>query len=135
MPIASSRFSVAIHSLLILVAYPQRPVSSDFIAASVGTNPVLIRRLMGELRAAGLVDSRAGSTGGFVLKKAASEISLDAVYHAVEESQVFHQHGHPNKQCPIGNRIKSVCTTVFADAEMAMIANLKTRTIADLATV
>lgn len=133
MPVANNRFSVAIHTLLILAMHPGRPVSSDLIAASVGTNPVLIRRLMCELRAAGLVTSRAGSAGGFTLGKAAGEISLDAVYRAVDESRVFHQHDHPNRECPVGRRIKAICGSVFAEAEMALRDNLKAKTIADLA--
>ena len=61
----NSRFAVAIHTLVLLAAKVGKPTSSDYIAGSVGTNPVLIRRLMGDLRAAGIVGSRAGATGGF----------------------------------------------------------------------
>ena len=67
----NSRFAVAIHTLLMLATKADGPISSDYIAGSVGTNPVLIRRLMGDLRNAGLVDSRAGATGGFVLARPA----------------------------------------------------------------
>lgn len=131
MPGPSSRFAVAIHVLLILAMHPGRSICSDSIASSVGTNPVLIRRMMGTLRSAGLVASRAGALGGFTLGKPASSISLDAVYRAVEESRVFHQH-EPNKDCPIGRHIQPICGKVFAEAETALVDNLKDKTIADL---
>jgi Rrf2 family protein len=131
MPGPSSRFAVAIHVLLILAMHPGRSICSDSIASSVGTNPVLIRRMMCTLRSAGLVASRAGSLGGFTLGKPATGISLDVVYHAVEESQVFHQH-EPNKDCPIGRRIQPICGKVFTEAETALVESLKDKTIADL---
>ena len=43
----NSRFAVAIHTLVLLAVKAGKPTSSEYIAGSVGTNPVLIRRLMG----------------------------------------------------------------------------------------
>lgn len=133
MAVPNSRFSMAIHSLLVMAAKRDGPVCSDFIAGSVGTNPVLIRRLMGDLREAGLVESRAGSAGGFVLAKDLSEITLDQVYRAVEEAPLFPRHENPNEKCPIGREIGRVLDQLYGAAEGSMMDALHKATLADLA--
>jgi DNA-binding IscR family transcriptional regulator len=61
------RFTVAIHVLCLLAAQHPQPLTSEFIAGSVNTNPVVIRRLLGSLRRAGLVKSQPGVSGGWEL--------------------------------------------------------------------
>lgn len=128
----NSRFAVAIHTLVMLAAAAGKPTSSDYIASSVGTNPVLIRRLMGELRAAGIVDSRAGATGGFVLAKPAERVALDEVYRAVEDAPLFSRHGNANLNCPIGRAVGPLLDRVLGQAEVAMLHSLEHTTLADL---
>lgn len=128
----NSRFAVALHTLLLLATNTQGPVSSDYIAGSVGTNPVLIRRLMGDLRAAGLVDSRAGAAGGFVLARPAERIGLDEIYGAVEGDPLFSRHGNANPKCPIGRAVGPLLDRVLGEAESAMLHSLKRTTLGDL---
>jgi Rrf2 family protein len=128
----NSRFAVAIHTLVLLAAKAGKPTSSDYIAGSVGTNPVLIRRLMGELRAAGIVDSRAGATGGFVLAKPVERIGLDEIYRAVEDAPLFARHENANPACPIGRAVGPLLDRVLGQAEGAMLQSLKRTTLADL---
>jgi len=128
----NSRFAVAIHTLLMLATNTKGPVSSDYIAGSVGTNPVLIRRLMGDLRAAGLVDSRAGAAGGFVLAQPAERIGLDDIYRAVEADPLFSRHGNANPKCPIGRAVGPLLDRVLGQAESAMLQSLKRTTLGDL---
>jgi len=59
------RFTVAIHVLCLLAALHPKPVTSEFIAGSVNTNPVVIRRILAALRRAGLVKSQPGVSGGW----------------------------------------------------------------------
>jgi Rrf2 family protein len=108
------------------------PVSSDFIASSVGTNPVLIRRLMGDLREAGLVASKAGPTGGFVLARPVGEITLDRIYGAVAQEELFPRHDHPNLQCPIGRTIGTVLDKIYGGAESAVRDSLRRLCLSDL---
>jgi len=128
----NSRFAVALHTLLMLATNTKGPVSSDYIAGSVGTNPVLIRRLMGDLRAAGLVDSRAGAAGGFVLAQPAERIGLNDIYGAVEADPLFSRHGNANLKCPIGRAVGPLLDRVLGEAETAMIQSLKRTTLGDL---
>jgi Rrf2 family protein len=128
----NSRFAVAINTLLMLATNTKGPVSSDYIAGSVGTNPVLIRRLMGDLRAAGLVDSRAGAAGGFVLARPADRIGLDDIYGAVEADPLFARHSNANPKCPIGRAVGPLLDRVLGQAESAMLQSLKRTTLGDL---
>ena len=128
----NSRFAVAIHTLVLLAAKAGKPTSSEYIAGSVGTNPVLIRRLMGELRSAGIVDSRAGATGGFVLAKPVERIGLDEVYRAVEDAPLFSRHENASPNCPIGRAVGPLLDRVLGQAESAMLQSLKRTTLGDL---
>ena len=101
----SSRFTMAVHTLLCIDFFGKtEKVTSDFIAASVGTNPVIIRKLLIQLKAAGLIQVKRG-TGGTALEKPIADISLYDVYHAVDcvgGDSLFHFHEHPCPQCPVG---------------------------------
>ncbi|OUM90124.1 MAG: Rrf2 family transcriptional regulator [Bacillus thermozeamaize] len=117
----SSRFSVAVH-ILSLLSLSASPCTSEFIAESVNTNPVIIRRIIGKLKKAGLVHVRSG-TGGAYLGKDLDQITLLDVYRAVdvvENEGLFHFHGHPNPECPVGANIESVLRMIMLQAQSAM---------------
>jgi Rrf2 family protein len=132
--LSSSRFVVAIHSLSVLASYVGKgPVCSSVIAASVHTNPVVIRRLMSELERSALVKSTAGRSGGFELAKPASSISLADVYVAVEDDTVFRSHHiSPEAQCPIAKQLMNVLAPPLRSAEKALTDSLGLTTLADV---
>lgn len=107
----SSRFPVAIQILIILAWVPDEvKVTSEILAKSVNTNPVLIRRIMGYLKRGDLITVPKG-IGGAKLTKDPDEITLLDVYKVVElteENQLFGLHDSPNPYCPIGRKINSV---------------------------
>src|SRR5690606_27695475 len=73
----NTRFAVAVHVLTYLAGVAgERPVSSDELAASANVNPVHVRRVLGPLRAAGMVRSRPGVNGGWELGHPAADITL-----------------------------------------------------------
>ncbi|MEI7847845.1 MAG: Rrf2 family transcriptional regulator [Chloroflexota bacterium] len=116
----NQQFAVSCHILAILAAFPEESVTSETIAHSVDTNPVVIRRIMSHLRQHGLVDSRSGSNGGWRLVRSASELSLREVYQAVNHETVLAMHQHPNPDCAIGGHIQKTLTSVFSDAQLAL---------------
>ena len=132
---SSSRFTVAVHALVVLAKYAKAaPVCSTFVASSVNTNPVVIRRLMIDLEKAGLVQSSAGRNGGFALKKPAVGITLADIYQAVEDEGIFRAHSpDPKSACPVGVQILKVLQEPFASAEMAMADNLRKTSLDDIA--
>jgi Rrf2 family protein len=119
----SVRFAVAVH-VLVLLALERAGRTSAFIAGSVNTNPVVVRRILGRLRRAGLVAGRTGAGGGFTLLKAPGRLSLAEVYRAVEGQAVIARHAAPNPACPVGRNIGGVLDRVSRRAERAMLESL-----------
>lgn len=128
----NQRFAVSIHILTILAASQNASITSEAIAVSVDTNPVVIRRTMSRLRECGLVDSRPGASGGWKLARAPQQISLCEVFHAIRCEDVLAIHDHPNADCLIGGKMKQSLGMVFDRAQDALEATLGQFTIADI---
>ncbi|MER8120488.1 Rrf2 family transcriptional regulator [Streptomyces sp. NPDC094031] len=133
---ANSRLTVATHVLVWMELYRRQGgtvATSEQIAESVNTNPVVIRRLLGDLRKAGLVSSRRGAGAGWVLARDPARISLLEVYDAVEPGALFALHrALPNQECPVGRGIQPVMQEVYDQAEAAVRRELGKSTLADV---
>lgn len=128
----SSRFAVAVH-ILTLLAQAEGPVPSSMIAGSVGTNPALIRRMIGTLTEAGFVTTSMGSTGGATLARPASDITLLDVFRATETTALITLHqSSPNPACMVGREITGALQAVADRAQAAMDASLAQITIASM---
>jgi Rrf2 family protein len=130
--VLSSKLSVGIHMMTIFALKPGEPLTSEFIACSVNTNPVVIRRLLGSLRAAGIVESKTGVGGGWSLLVDPKRITLLDVLRAVEpHNEIFALHrSEPNPECPCGLHIQSVLTEVYDKVQDGMTQQLADVTIA-----
>lgn len=130
----SSRFSVAIHILALLKMTPREVPTSAYIASSVNTNPVVIRRILGLLKDAELVEVKRGSGGAYLLKST-DEMTLLDVYKAVSgcsENELFKRQLDPNDKCPIGANIQTVVEPTLLAAQEAMELELMKVTITDI---
>lgn len=127
-----TRFSSAIHTL-IMIAGADKPLSSEMIAKSVGTNASYIRKITGLLKKAGIIKSRQG-VGGFQLEVETKDLSLYTIYRAVSETERFHVfdlHKNPNDECIVGKHIQTVLSGVFLSVEEKAEQELKNSTLAD----
>ncbi|CAN5180384.1 Rrf2 family transcriptional regulator [soil metagenome] len=133
--LSSTRFIVAIHALSVIATHAAKgPVCSALVAASVNTNPVVIRRLMRSLELAGLVTSAPGRAGGFSLKRPAARISLYDIYKAVEGDGIFRMHKiDPESKCPIGAVVAKFLTKPLRTAEEALEKSLADTSLRDIA--
>ncbi len=130
---ANSQFSMAVHILTMLASAADENVKSECIAASVNTNAVVIRRVLGQLSQAGLVASQTGAFGGTRLAKPPSEISLCSIYKAVSCGEVFALHAKsPNQDCPIGRNIESVLCNLQKEIDTAVGETLGQYTLASI---
>ena len=128
------RFAFAVHVLSVMALKRDEPLTSQALSLSVNTNPVVIRRLLADLRAAGLVRTQRGQGGGSVLACAPTEISLCAVYRAAVGVPTLFA-GHPNppaKGCPVGREILNVLDDVAERARAAVIREYSAITLADV---
>ncbi len=127
---ANSQFSMAVHVLAMLARSSDCKVKSDLIAGSVNTNPVVIRRLIGQLSQADLVESQTGASGGTKLARCPGEIRLDEVYRAVSCGEVFALHGKaPSQDCPIGRNIESVLCNLQKEIDKSVGEKLSQYTL------
>ena len=132
----SQRFPVAAHALCFLAhggAFAQaEAVSSAELAASMPTNPVVVRRVMAMLVRAGLIATRAGAAGGAWLVTRPEAISLDQVLQAVGGCINFGCPPPGVKGCPVGERIPDAVRCAIAAADAAAVERLSRITVADL---
>ena len=128
---ANSQFTVMVHILTVLAATPV-PVSSAAIADSVNTNPVTIRKAIGKLRAAGLVETTPGSNGGATLRKDASQISLADILDIVKEDCLGKHANPPNPNCPVGGNIQKVMLNIHKELDDSITETLAKRSINDI---
>ncbi len=107
----SSRFTIAVHIFMCIHIFEKdHKITSDFLADSIQVNPVVIRRLLSQLKAAGLVRVQRGS-GGASVAKPLDQITFLDIYRAVdcvEEGALFHFHENPNPNCPVGRNVHRV---------------------------
>ena len=130
----NTRFAVAVHMLTLLAQSQGEPVTSEYLAGSVNTNPSLIRRLLSQLARAGLTRSQMGNGGGALLSKPADTITLLDVYRAMDENlHVIPMHSAPNLHCVVGRNIQAVLEARFDAAERALEQELARTNIAELA--
>ncbi|QQD17436.1 Rrf2 family transcriptional regulator [Spongiibacter nanhainus] len=130
---SNTRFSVAVHVLTVLHLHDGEPVSSSVLAGSVGTNPVVIRKLLAALTQASLVTIDRGTAGGARLLRSASAISLADVLDAVSEvDDMLKIHTSPNPACPVGRSIGGILDVILQEGFDAFRDALARYTVADL---
>ena len=125
---------MAIHMFACIDTFSDQKMTSDFMAASIGTNPVIIRKLLQQLKAASLIDVLRG-TGGVRITRPLSEITFLVIYKAVEcapDEQLFHFHENPNPNCPVGRNIHNMLDNRLVQIQKAMEDKLAEMTLADV---
>ena len=131
----SSRFTIAIHMLTCMETFKEDyKTTSDFLASSINVNPVIIRRILSQLRDAGMIEVKRG-TGGASVVKPLSEITFLDVYQAVEcieENTLFHFHENPNPACPVGKNIHNILDDKLLRVQQAMERELASITLEDV---
>jgi Rrf2 family protein len=129
----SCRFAMAVHVLTFLAYKEGDRVSSAFLASSVNTNPVTIRRLLLVLQRAKLVETCKGAGAGSRLSRSPRRIDLAEVYRAVEDSEAFASpRRKPNASCPVGHCIRGALDRIFASAQSALERDLAKTTLLDV---
>ena len=132
----SSRFTIALHMLTCIGTFSDEyQVSSEFMASSVNVNPVVIRRILGQLKKAGMVTVTRGGQGRAEFAMDPDEITLLDVFRAVEsldDDMLFHFHEDPSDTCPVGRNIHTILDTRLYTVQKAMEDSLESMTVGDL---
>ena len=115
------------------LAFSGEVMDSRALARSVNTNPVVVRRILLALRAAGLIETAAGKHGGARLRKPPEKISLRDIYDAIESRPVIAVSARKAwRHCPVSCRMKTIMASVAENAEGAMRRHLAAVTVGKL---
>ena len=154
----TSKFTAAVHILTCIEVFGgEMRVTSDFLSGSTGVNAVIVRNVLGQLREAGIVETRQGSGGAHIAKPTgeitlydiyraiectddtglfrAGEITLYDIYRAIEctdDTGLFRFHENPNAKCPVGRNIHKVMDSRLEAAQAALENELKLTTLAEI---
>ena len=133
----SSRFTIALHIFTCVDTFKDDyKITSDFLAGSINTNPVIIRKILTQLKNAGLITVARG-TGGILPTRPLKEISFYDVYQAIEpieNGDLFNFHSSPNPQCPVGKNIHALLDDKLKAIQLTMENEMKKYTLDDLRT-
>lgn len=131
----SSRFTIAIHVFACMETFGKEyKITSDFLASSINVNPVIIRKILSQLKKAGLIEVARG-TGGTTAARPIDKITFYDVYMAVDllgEGELFHFHDNPNPNCPVGKNIHIALDDKLLHIQGAMENEMKKYTIEDV---
>ena len=128
---ASSKFTTAIHICIYLQHSGKDLVSSQKLASSVKTNPVVIRRLIADLKEHDIIGSVNGAKGGFYLNRSIDSINLWDIYQAVRDKDFFHK-PKVNPDCPVSSNLGFLVEDVYSAAELSMKVAMDPVTIDEL---
>lgn len=128
------RFAFATHILSVLALHQSGSCSSDLLAGTVNTNPVVIRRLLLDLKEAGLIETQRGPGGGARLSRCPQKITLAQIHRAVAgELEAFGEHPNPPAQtCCVGRGIQGVLERISRQAAAAAMHEFERVTLADV---
>ncbi len=128
-----SKLSIALHILVYLAETGGHPIISGELAAHLRTNPVVVRRSLTGLRAAGIVVSEKGHGGGWTLGRAAVAISLGEVYAALGERGDLLAEPEPKAPgCLIAKAVDRALDGFYAEAEALLQRRLAAVSLADI---
>lgn len=126
-------FAIGVHTLALLARSPDA-TSSAYVAGSVNTHPVSLKRVVVRLIRAGPVTSHEGRDGGYRLARPAAQIALADVYLALRAAGPFPPSpAIPNPRCPVGSGIRAALGAVADDAGRRLVEDLAGHTIAEIA--
>jgi len=128
----NSRLSLALHALSHMAYDMESAQTSAEIADHAGTNPVVVRRVLGKLRAAGLLTSERGHSGGWRLARDTRHITLADVYAALGESLITSDPGPETNVCAVERALDNRVLRIMKEIEDSLVARLSQTTIADV---
>lgn len=132
----SSRFTVALHIFACTELFSDEyNITSEILAGSIGTNPVVVRNILTRLKEAGLIEVSRGRKGGITILRPVSEITFYDIYMAVETNKddcIFSFHENPSLECPVGRNIHSVLDDKLQMISDTMMDEMRRHTVQEV---
>ncbi|WP_042196122.1 RrF2 family transcriptional regulator [Paenibacillus camerounensis] len=129
---SASWFPMAVHALSLL-STSQEGFSSAYIASSINTHSVFLRRVLAKLVHNGLLETKEGGGGGYRLTRSPDQITLAEIYTLLEGGSVISASpAEPNKECIVGSGIQPVFQDVINQVDKVVMEKLSQFTISDI---
>ena len=128
----SSKLSVSVHILCVIDLYKNEQITSETIAESIQTNPAIVRRLLSNLKKAGLIriQTKLGVKG---LTRPISDITLKEIFQAVEpQTKLVNIHTDTNIKCQVGANIQTALDDVYSDLQEQFMQHLHCIKLSDV---
>ncbi len=117
-----NRLSRMLH-VLIHMDHIGAPVTSETISRMLATNPVVVRRTMAGLRAAGYLTSVKGHGGGWTLARPLDEVTLRDIHVALGSPRVLAIGlADDDPRCLVERSVNSALKEVMSEAEELLLS-------------
>lgn len=124
---------MAIHILsMAATAEDGLSLTSDWIAGSINTNAVVVRRLIGDLKAAGLVAAVQANRGLRLCQQPRDITFWDVLKSVDPEHEWLAIHQDSNPDCGIGRQIEGVLSELYAGLGQQLQQQLQGKTLQDV---
>lgn len=129
----NSDFNVAVHALVYL-DHKHTWLSSEELANNICTNPARVRKVLGGLKRAGIISTREGINGGYMLAKPAEKISLKEVGEIIGTNFVKSgwRSGDPDMECLVASGIADVMEVIYGELDGLCKIRLSTISVFDI---
>ncbi|MDG1197705.1 MAG: Rrf2 family transcriptional regulator [Actinomycetota bacterium] len=130
----STRGDYASRALLSLTLNDEGlPTSVRDIAARTGLPQPYLEQILLALKGAGLVKSKRGVGGGYVLAKSAEQITIGAIVRAVDGPIALGDFGQPHQNNACDHEGQCVLLSIWSDVSVLMQKRLDSYTLAEVA--
>lgn len=127
-----SRLSGVLHVLLHM-GEMEGPVTSETMAAIMGSNPATMRRTMAGLRKAGFVRSEKGHGGGWSIERPLSEVTLRDIYTWLDSPELFAMGNRTDAPgCLVEEAVNAALGSAYDEARGVLLDRFASVTLAQL---
>lgn len=127
----NQKFGLSLHVLTYLdLECADKLCTSNEIAESIQTNPVVVRRLLPQLKKAGFVVTKRGH-GGIKLNKDANLITLYDVYEVCVD-EILNIRTYDENACPIASHMHDAIYETLDETSRLFKQSLQKKTIRDI---
>ncbi len=125
----SEAASLGLHSLAVLAARPDKPLSAREIAQELRVSEAHLAKVLQRLGKAGLVQASRGPGGGFVLAQAPHDISLLEIYESIDgplltHNCLFKEPVCEGATCLMGDLLRSINKQIYDYLRQTRLADV-----------
>lgn len=128
---ANQNFGVAVHILAYLKINEPNYITSNNLAESINTNPVVIRRILKQLADNNFIITKQGRFGSKINSKL-EDITFYDIYKVFYYDNILNAKSNPSTKCDVGLKINKILCSTLNEVQYNFLKSLKMFSINDL---